>query len=361
MPARCHVDTDMRSPHDDQSPTVPQFLPRPRGSLLAQAGEATPLHSPNTPATPTTPPSTPSTPLAANSTFVDEISPLVLPAPLLTSVGVSRGPAVRTSSSDESMSSALARTLRIIDMFADLSQAETSDVALRDCMNVLTGHVRELCDSFSSHFLVHPVVGPVDGCVEARYYTLINIGSYVRELISTVCEAGTGGHESAPAPRASHWSGFATIPRARCHPSDCLEDAHLSQWHSMAAWWERQNSGPTEEEQHKFFSGLRRRGLVHVPQIGHCTCRKSLDVLFRTVIRLCLTLRHGQLDFSFSEAVRMRGMYDIVTDATNARAMDTVLPSLKLKRRNSQWKLVFDGCGVMPTSYEALQETPRSV
>lgn len=197
------------------------------------------------------------------------------------------------------VSTTLGRSLSIVNTSADPGRVDSSDAALADHLKVLAMYLKELAKSFSSHFLMHPILVPANGYRDQRYYLFMHIGSYVKNMIYMMCQQrGTGCESASDATRLS------ALIRIGCNVTDAVYDRDSVQWQEIGYWWEKRSTGPTIDDERMFLTTLRKQGLVQLPQLGCCTCRTRFDVLHRSIFRLCLKLRLANVDYAFAETVR---------------------------------------------------------
>lgn len=245
----------------------------------------------------------------------------------------------------------------MLQMMSELVAAESSDVALQKAMDEIALETKHLSESFSSHFLMHAVTAPFDGPEQSIYYVQVFIGRYIQSLICDVL------HNNGSSQQLFYNSMHIThllnrLYQGQWHRTGYAElpQTDFVKWQTMLRWWRRLHTD-LRDEARGFFHFLRQRGLVHLPQVAHCTCRHNFNTLYRRLVRLCLLLEFINVQHSFAGNHPTKMMRNLLTGAVGDCVQDCVIPALKIKRDiQSGWLIVHEGYGVYAVNVRVYKE-----
>lgn len=251
----------------------------------------------------------------------------------------------------EQVNTALASTISMLSMLDVMHGLDTSNSALRSDMAAIAVHIKELTNSFATHFRAHPVAAPDDSNQDAMYYITTIIGRFIRELLQDL--SGTLGSITLGKDITDITSLIDPQIR-REHHIDNIAIGQFRRWQRLDFWWQRYSGGLSDEELHRFYSRLRWNGLVHLPQLGRCTCSETLQETARSLLLLVLKLEFAGVRYVFDRAERLRDLYDISSGMVSTSALDVIWPPLRIRRSTGLWINIYRGNGVAPQGKDDL-------
>ncbi|KAJ9654748.1 hypothetical protein H2198_006266 [Neophaeococcomyces mojaviensis] len=309
---------------------------------------ATPPSTPLTLPTPSTPPM-PVTPTTPAILPTDLTSPEPSELALNTSSTSTVGPAPYAA-----MGPIAECLIEVLQMISDLISVDDSYAALQREMIAMAVETKQLSDSFSTHFVMHPITAPCDGAEHPNYYVQLFVGKYICSLIDEILRSGKD------IPEISYDSIHITQFLNRLYRNQSREMNYVQppqafyKWQGMLRWW-RKLYGPLVEETGKFFYTLRTQGLVHLPQ--NCICNEGFVTLYRRIVRLCLLIQIAKLQYSFGSISGTKLMRNLTTGDFSDHAQDCVIPALRIRRNGEDgWETVCEGYGVWATNNHSQEE-----